>query len=771
MSARARGVPGAGQTAPCARCGLPVRLRRARRDGGRGAAAGPGAPTYCCLGCALLDQIAGDRGASGRPSRILARLGLAAFLSMQVMGVSMALYAGDPLAGPAPVAGGAAGAGTASAADPLHVGLAGILRHVLLLLSAPVIALLGWPVLSRGLDDLRRRGGGVDTLILLGAGAAFVLSAAATLRGRGPVYFETACMTLVLLTLGRYLEARAREQAAGSLRGALAEAPVQATALRDGRPVEVPAGDLRPADLARVRAGAQVPADGVVIAGEGSVDESSLTGEPFPVTRRAGDPLYAGTTGVDGVLDMRVTATGADRLAARIAALLDRARASRAPIERLADRTAAVFAPLAAVVALGAGIHRAGQAGAGDGVLAALSVLLIACPCALGLATPLAIWTAIGKAARRGIVIKDAEALERLAAARAVCFDKTGTLTDGAPRLRGVRLAPGAGLDEDEALAAAAALERYAAHPLARALEAAAGARSGLRVEAREVRAHPGLGVEGDIVLPGGRALRAAVGGRELLRRLGIDPAAGEPAADSPATPAPPADASSGDDPAGAPEGPTCLLAVDGRVAAAFDFSEALRPRAAEAVGALRRLGLRVEILTGDSGPAAAALGRRLGVPVRAGLTPAGKVERVEAAEAGGAPVLLVGEGLNDAPAAARAHVAVALGCGAEVTRRAADVALLRDDPAQVAWLVGLARRALRTIRLNLFWAFLYNLALIPLAVSGRLQPILAALAMIGSSLFVVGNSLRAGRETGAAGARPAAPAIAGPRPAEVGAR
>jgi Cu+-exporting ATPase len=735
----------------CARCGLPVRLRR-------GAAARE--PFFCCLGCALLDQVAGG-GARGEPSRILARLGLAVFLTMQVMGVSMVLYAGDPLAtgGPGPAgemtAAGEAGATAAAGGpgDPLHLGLTGILRHLLLLLSAPVMALLGWPVMERGLADLRRRGGGVDTLIALGAFAAFLLSATATLRGRGAVYFETACMTLVLLTLGRYLEARARGRAADALRGGLAAEPVTALLLRDGVPREVPAGAVRPGETVRVLPGTRVPVDGVVTRGEGGVDESSLTGEPAPALKRPGDPIYAATTSLDGSFDVRVTASGSERLAARIAALLERARGSRAPIEMVADRVAGLFVPAAAAAAVVAGLAWTARAGPGAGVLTALAVLLIACPCALGLATPLAVWSAIGRAAGRGIIIRDAETLERLAAARAACFDKTGTLTDGRPRLRSLRLLPGAPLDEDEALAVGAALERHASHPLARALEAEAERRRVAAIAARQPRVHPGLGVEAVIDLPGRPApRRAAIGGRRLMRRLGVDPGGAGPAGEK---------TSAG--------GPACLLALDGRVAAVLEFAETVRPGAAGAVAALRRQGLAVEILTGDPGPGAAAVGGRLGVPVRSGLTPAGKVERIEATERTRGPVIMVGDGLNDAPAAARAHVSVALGCGDEVTRRAADVALLGDDPAQVAWLAGLARRTLRAVRVNLFWAFAYNAALIPVAMTGRLQPILAALAMIGSSLFVVGNSLRLGRGREAAASGPAA--IGAARPAEVGAR
>jgi heavy metal translocating P-type ATPase len=698
----------------CSQCGLPLAAPAAREDPNGGAA-----PRFCCYGCALVHAIAGTRDERGEPGWILARLGLAAFLSMNVMAGSLVLYAGDPVS-------------TGAAADPLHTGLAEILRYALLLFSAPVILLLGWPLLESALGDLRRRGAGVDALIALGAAAAFATSAIATIRGAGAVYYETACMVLVLVTLGRYLEALSRTRAAASLTGLLAREPRVAAVVREDGVVEEPLERVLPGDLVRVAAGSVVPVDGVIEEGEGGVDESTLTGEPLPRRRRVGDRIFAGTVSRDGAFFVRVAEAGEGRLSARIARLLEEAKRARPPMERMADRIAAVFTPLAVVAALGTGVFWTLRTGPAAGLVNALAVLLIACPCALGLATPLAVWRAIGSAARRGIVVRGGAALERLARVRSVFFDKTGTLTGGMPHL--ARIVPVPGEDPERILALASSLETVSDHPLARAVVAEARERGAPAGRVRSFRVHPGVGVEGEVVSGDPETRRVAVGGAEMLHRAaGIADFASPPWA------------------AGAlSEGaPSAFVAVDGRAVGLLLFAESPRPGVARALADLEREGIEVEILTGDRFESAEAFGKRLGVRVRSALSPDEKVEAVGAAERSAGPVAMVGEGLNDAPALGRAGVSIALGCGDGVAREAADIQLLRDDPSQLPDLVRLARRTLRAIRVNLFWAFAYNVALVPLAASGRLHPVLAALAMVASSLLVAGNSMRVGGETG----------------------
>jgi heavy metal translocating P-type ATPase len=672
----------------CVQCGFPVRVR-ARRGAPASAVADPGAggAQFCCYGCALVNQIAGARGERSEPTFILARLGLAAFLSMNVMMLGMVLYAGDPLGGgPLP-------------ADPFAAGMAGLFRHALLLFSLPVLLLLGWPIAEGAWRRFRSRGAGVDALIALGAFAAFGVSALATLRGQGAVYYETACMTLVLVTLGRYLEARARAAAAASMGALLSGGPEIACVLRDGVACDLPIAEVRVSDLVRIAPGGRVPVDGEVVDGEGFVDESSLTGEPVPRKKASGSPVLAGTTSVDGAFLVRATAVGADRTSARVARLLERARAARAPIERLADRVSAVFTPAACAAALGTALYWGVRLDAGTGIERGLSVLLIACPCALGLATPLAVWEAIGAAARRGIVLRGGEVIERLAAVRSIFFDKTGTLTERQPRL--VRVRPAGGFTEDEVLALAASLEAVSRHPMALAVVRAARERGLLPGEARRFRLVPGTGVEGEVALGDGAPRRVSVGGA------------------------------------------VTSVVVDGRPAGTLEFEEGLRPGAPAALGALRERGIEVAILTGDRSASARDVAHRLGVPARTGLLPAGKVRAIAASERLSGPAGMVGDGVNDAPALARAGVSFALGCGDDLAQEAADVRLLRDDLQQIPWLVDLARRTVRVIRRNLFWAFAYNVVLVPLAITGRLQPVLAALAMIASSLFVVGNSVR----------------------------
>jgi len=666
-----------------------------------------------------VNQITGNRSERSDPSFILARLGLAVFLTMNVMAMSLVLYAGDPVEG------------SVGAVDPLHLGLANTLRYALMAFSAPVLALLAWPILDNGLRALGRRGAGVDSLIALGTIAAFGVSVAATLRGTGAVYYETACMILVLVTLGRYLEAQARSRAAAALRGILTERPGTACVLRDGGFVEAPAAEVRVGEHVRVVEGAVIPVDGTVLDGEGGVDESSLTGEPLPVRKVSGSAVFAGTTSVDGAFLLRATATGEDRMAARIERLLAEARAARTPIELTADAVAAAFVPAAAAAALATGIFWGLRADPGTALMHALSVLLIACPCALGLATPLAVWTAIARAARRGIVIRSGEALERLAGIRTVFLDKTGTLTEAVPHLVGV--VPSSGENEAGVLSVAAALEAVSAHPLARSITEAARQRGVPSGEVRRFKVHPGVGVEGEVRLPAEGFRSAAVGGGEMLRRLGVAILRGDAAQESEQV----------DIAAARPDAASRVYVMaEGRILGRLLFEERLRDGAEAAIAGLKEAGLRVEVLTGDT-RAAVALSRRLGVRVRSGLSPSDKVEAIGARESEGGPAAMVGEGINDAPALARASLSLSLGCGDGVTRDASDISLLRDDLRQIPWLVSLSRRTLRTIRVNLGWAFVYNAALIPLAAAGALRPVLAALAMIASSLFVVGNSLR----------------------------
>ncbi|HJU84686.1 MAG TPA: cation-translocating P-type ATPase [Holophagaceae bacterium] len=552
----------------------------------------------------------------------------------------------------------------------------------------------------------------MDTLVALGAGVAWLFGLAEGLRGEHHLTFETAAALVAFLLMGKYLETRAKGRAGDSLTALLKLAP--ATALRlgpDGAEETVPVALLQPGDRVRVRPGSAIPVDGVVVAGAAEVEEALLTGEPLPVPRGVGDAVIAGALVHGGSLDLEVRAAGRDTWLARLARQVGEARASKAPVQALADRVSAVFVPVVIVLAL---LTFAGwwfHTGALD--LAwrpAVTVLVIACPCALGLATPVALTTALGTAARNGLLVRDAAAFERLGSITDLAFDKTGTLTAGRPMLQATRLLADGGAD---LLRLAAALERDSEHPLARGIREAA---KGLDLPAvAGFRAHPGGGVSG------------VIGGREL--RLGSAAFLGL------AFPELPEDATA----VGLAEGP--------RLLGLLILADALRPETPSAVAALQAEGLTLHLFSGDREAPVQRLAASLGIGSALGAcTPATKRERLRALQAEGRVVAFVGDGINDGPALAQADAGLSLP-GLEAAQEAAPLNLLREGLDPLLKARRLARRTRRIIRENLAWAFGYNLLLVPLAASGQLErfggPMLAGAAMGLSSLTVVLNALR----------------------------
>jgi Cu+-exporting ATPase len=566
---------------------------------------------------------------------------------------------------------------------------------------------------------LRAGAGDMDTLVALGSSAAFGLSLWHFALGAGaPHYFEASAAVIALVRLGKWLEARARTQAGAALRALERLAPERARVLRHGEEQTVAATALRVGDMLVIRPGERIAADAVVREGAGSADESLLTGESLPVPKQPGDALMGGSVNGDAVLIAAVTATGAEGRLAQMVRLVEDAQAGKPPIQRLVDRVSAVFVPTVIAVAM---VTLAAWLLAGatfaTAAVNAVAVLVVACPCALGLATPAAIMVGTGVAARHGILIRDAAALERARAVRTVVFDKTGTLTEGRPRLVGLDPAPG--VSREDALRLAAAVQRGSEHPLARAVLASA---EGLVVQAaRDIRAHPGQGVEG---LVEGR--RVMLGSARLMAEAGIDAAPLRAVAET-----------------WAQDGRTVAYLAEGNsLRAVLGFGDADKPGAAEAVARLRARGLRVVLLTGDNPGAAAAAARRLGIEdVRAGALPADKAAAIAVLrDAGG--VAMVGDGVNDAAALAAADLGIALATGTDVAAAAAGVTLMRGDPLLVPAALDIARRTERRIRQGLFWAFAYNVVGIPLAASGALSPVFAGAAMALSSVSVVANAL-----------------------------
>ena len=618
-----------------------------------------------------------------------------------------------------------------------------------LALAAPVQLWLGARFYRAGWHALRAGSGNMDLLVAIGTSAAFALSLALMFSGHAGhaphLYFESAAVVITLVLFGKWLEARAKRQTTDAIRALNALRPETARVQRDGGEVELPLAQLRVGDVVVVRPGERIAVDGVVVEGASHADESLLTGESLPVARQPGDRVIGGAVNAEGLLRVRADALGAESTLARIARLVETAQARKAPIQRLVDRVSAVFVPLVVLAALltllGWG-WLTGQWTAG--LLNAVAVLVIACPCALGLATPTAIMVGTGVAARHGILIKDAQALELAHAVRTVAFDKTGTLTEGRPRL--LSLHPLAGLDEAGALDLAAALQAGSEHPLARAVLDARAAGAGAPPGASAVQAIAGRGIAGVV---NGRALR--LGSERLMRELHAEPGT----ASATAT-------------ALQQQGRTVSwlaeLRPDGsaQVLALLAFGDALKPGAAPAIAALKRLGVASVLISGDHAGAAHAVGSAIGIDdVRAEVLPADKAQvvaslrtsaigRERGARAGEAKVAMVGDGINDAPALAAADVGIAMAgrdeagrvLGTDAAMQAAGVTLLRGDPMLVPQTIELSRRTTAKIRQNLFWAFAYNVIGIPLAALGLLNPMIAGAAMALSSASVIGNAL-----------------------------
>jgi Cu+-exporting ATPase len=577
---------------------------------------------------------------------------------------------------------------------------------------------------------LRDRTGNMDLLVSIGTGAAFLVSLWSMWRHgtthAHALYFEAAVVVLFFVLLGKWLEARAKRGTGTAIRALLALRPRTAQRLdAEGREHEVPAAALAVGDRVVVRPGGRVPVDGVIETGEAGLDESALTGESRAVAKAPGDRVATGTVVLDGRLVLRATAVGRDTTLARVAALVSAAQASRAPVQKLVDRVSAVFVPVVLVLAAATllGWLFAG-ATAEEAVLHAVAVLVIACPCALGLATPAAIMAGTGAAARAGILIRDAEAIERARGVDLVAFDKTGTLTEGRPRLAALHPMPGTA--REDALALAAALQAGSEHPLAKAVLAAHGAARGDAPvpPAEGFRALPGRGVEGVVA---GR--RLALGSPRLLAESGTEPGALAAAAAEEAA-----------------QGRSLAWLVapaEHAALALLAFEDAPKPNAAAAVAALRGMGVGVAMLSGDVRSAAEAAAERLGIAqVAAEVLPEGKAAQVAAWRAGGARVAMVGDGVNDAPALAAAELGIAMGTGTDVAIAASGITLMRGDPGLVPAALDVTRRTYGKVKGNLAWAFAYNLLGLPLAALGFLSPPLAGAAMAMSSVCVVGNAL-----------------------------
>ena len=584
-------------------------------------------------------------------------------------------------------------------------------------LSIPLIILLGVPIIKSGVAGILRRMPNIHTLVALGTVSALVLSTRNLILHTGQVYFDTASMLLFLLTVGRWLEMQAYKAGFQAVEGLASQIPDQATLLDGQGEKIIPAARLSPGMRVLVRPGERFAADGLVASGEGDVDESMLTGESTPALRREGQAVYAGAASLDGTFEVIISAVGTNTRAGQIGRLLHHALWQRSPVERLADRLAAIMTPLAALLAAGTFLYWNAHLGLETGLMHALAVLLIACPCALALATPLTLWQALARAAQNGVILRSTTALERLAQVKQVYFDKTGTLTRLPLRLAAIAVHQAT---EEEALGKAASLEIPSEHPLAQAIVAEARERDLVAASLEGFRTLPGAGVYGLV-----EREAVWVGSRRLMEKEGLAlPETLLRACES-----------------WQEQGwVVVFVAWGGQARGALALGEKIRSDALPALAELARQGQEVGVLTGDSPASGARWSEWLGVQVHAGLSPEEKLAHIQA---GAASTVMVGDGINDGPALAAAGVGISLARGTQVARSAAEAVLVRDDLRLVPWLIDLSKAARRSLHQNLAWAFIYNLVGLTLAVCGQLQPVIGAAAMVISSVLVTQNALR----------------------------
>ena len=607
-------------------------------------------------------------------------------------------------------------------ATPETAWLVHFFQLMMLVTSLPVLILLGLPILRAGLASLLRLQPNIHTLIAIGTFSAFALSVRNFISGSGGLYFDTATMLIFLVSIGHWLEMQAHKSSSKAVARLLEQIPDKAIIVTGKRDRSVPVSELKPGQRVRVRPGERFPVDGLIAIGEGDVDESLLTGEPRPVTHREGQAVKAGTISLDGSFEVITTAVGDSTAAGQIGRLLHEALWNRSPIERLADKLSAWMTPIALALATIAFLIWNYFSGFETGLLVALSVLLIACPCALGLATPLTLWLALGRAAESGVILRSTAALERLARVKKVFFDKTGTLTKLPMQVGGIYLVPasfgkGAEVKEREFLQIVASIENASEHPMAKAIVDCARGKKIKLSKPTEFKALPGMGVtaklDGKIIVIGSARFMSAQG---LILPVRLKKQA-EAWKDS---------------------GQVVVYAGwGGKTIGLIGLGETIRCEVSEVMTQLQSRGLTLGVLTGDEKQAGARWQKILGIPVHASLSPDEKMSYLLEDAA------MIGDGINDGPALAAATVGLAMNHGTDVARTASDIVLMREDLSVIPWLVDLSRETMKRVRQNLGWAFIYNLIGIGLAMAGLMQPVFAALAMVLSSVFVTANAMK----------------------------
>lgn len=681
----------------CSHCLLPVRGLGQRRE------VGGEIHQFCCYGCCLAFQVGHGEREEPEAAWLLIRLGVGGFLAMNIMLFSLLLYAGT--------------------IGPEDAGLLRAVHMLLWVLATPMIVILGGPFIRSAWQEARHGRITTDLLVSIGILAAYGYSALQVMTGGTHVYFDTATMVLMLFTLGRYLEALGRVRTVRSLAPMLAAERSTATVVSDGSDAEQPVRTIMPGSVVRVRPGERLAVDGVVIEGRSACNEAVLTGQPEPRLKQPGSQVFAGSVNGAGQLLIRTTTAGTDTRWVQMSRLVRDALSAKSPLGEVVDRVAALFVPAVLLLAIVTVWYWSGHGPFDHALMTGLAVLVVACPCSLGLAAPLATALGLGQAAQRGIVVRGGGVLERLAGIKAVAFDKTGTLTTGALQLVDVMTD---GVSQTELLRRAAALAQGSEHPIARAITLAARERRLTWPTCRGVQAYPGEGVTGETVDMDGGSI--AMGSAAFMARFAWPIPAG-------ILPRPNMDGYS-----------QVYVGWDGQVRGLLCLADTPLAEARAVITMLTADGLATCLLSGDTPAAATRAAELVGIRhTQAGLLPADKVAALHAWVRRHGAVAMVGDGMNDAPVLAAATVGIAVGGATDLARESADITLPAGALERLPWLIGLARRVRKTILTNIAWALGYNLAALSLAVAGLLQPAVAAGLMAGSSLLVVTRSLRAG--------------------------
>jgi len=603
-------------------------------------------------------------------------------------------------------------------ASPETAWLVHFFQIMMLVTSIPVLVLLGLPILRAGFASLLRGQPNIHTLIMIGTFSAYALSVRNFMLGHGGLYFDTATMLIFLVSIGRWLEMQAHKSSNRAVARLLEQIPNEAIVVSSDGDMTVNVSELKAGMRVRIRPGERFPVDGLIAIGEGDVDESLLTGEPKPVTHREGDKVQAGTVSLDGSFEVIATAVGESTTAGQIGRLLHEALWARSPLERMADKLSAWMSPLALALATIAFLIWYSISGLETGLMVALSVLLIACPCALGLATPLTLWLSLERAAESGAILRSTGALERLAKVERIFFDKTGTLSQLPMKVREV-VSDQLAVDSEQFLQIVASVENESEHPLAKAIVEYAKTQNVELIKPTSFKVLPALGVVGQLPVA---QLSIFIGSARLMSAEGLNMSA----------------EISQQAEAWKEAGHIVVYAGwDGQVMGILALGEKIRAEAKEAVGQLQSRELELGVLTGDEASAGERWQKALGIPVNAALSPDEKMKRLMENSA------MVGDGINDGPALAAATVGLAMNHGTDVARTAADIVLVRDDLRVIPWLVDLSRESMKRVRQNLGWAVIYNLIGVGLAMTGLLQPVFSAFAMVASSIFVTTNAMK----------------------------